>query len=236
MKIQLVSTENDFYDFDIIDASPFTRIKVPSEVKNGDTCNVYYGESSKAGVVWQGKNGIQGYLIGDVERSIVVSEIYKEFYNPNPEIKTTGAETITTLILGTNLNAHQITAHDRFLDNGACVQLLKATPMKTRYAGDSLVLDENALATIAQYQRINHSRSEFHRDYPNTNFQVFSLVSDEERFLVMGYPTKLDVENKTGHFLGGDSRYSIALSLKDSNLVDYYQVKIFNSRQQEVEF
>ena len=152
----------------------------------------------------------------------------------NPYIKPSAEKPITTLVLGSNQNTHVITKKDRFLDNGVCVQLLKEIPMTVQYAGDSLALDDEAIKTIARFQQITHRRNEYTQQGHGISFRVFSIVSDEERFLVMGYPTSTDEENKEGIFLGGEGYYKNALALKENNEINYFKVKIFDTDKDEV--
>ncbi|MEZ9701225.1 hypothetical protein AB4455_06135 [Vibrio sp. 10N.261.46.E12] len=229
MITKLVSTENGFYDFDVTDVGSIRRVTISDTIKPGEMFNVYYGESSKGSVIWKGKNSVEGYLIGDVERSLVQSDIYLAEHKPNPYILPSEHETITTLVLGKNRNAHHITKYDRFLDNGICVQLLKEKSMKVQFAGDSLALDEKSLATIRQYQKIVHKDNEYVKTYGKGSCEVFSIVKEGERFLVMGYDNEADVEAKVGSFLGGEDYYLNALALKEKNETNYHAVAIFDT-------
>lgn len=156
--------------------------------------------------------------------------------NSNPYIKPSSYAEITTLTLGRNANVHTVTKKDRFLNNGLCIQLKKEIPMKVRYAGDSLVLDEQAIEKIGSFQKIVHRDSEYHRDYPNPSFEVFSIVKPDERFLVMGYDDENDVTAKKGFFLGGEDDYKTALRLQEKNQSSYHLVKIFDSDLDEVNY
>lgn len=234
MKISLVSTTYGNYKFDVTDAGPITRVKIPESIKKGETFTVYYGESSKVSVVWAGKNGIEGYLIGDVERSIILSDFWKEHFPVNQHIIKSEFKTITTLILGSNLNPHPITKRDRFLDNGVCVQLIKEKPMKVQYPGDSLVLDKNSLGVLKQYQQLDHDEHEYKRHHPGADCRVFSIVSEEERFLVMGYSNQDEVDAKKGSFLAGVSYYRQALEVKAEKSGFYHTIKIFDTDKDQV--
>ncbi len=236
MQVRLVSTENGFYDFDVTEAGSIKRVTVASDIKQGDMFNVYYGDSSKEGAIWQGKSGVSGYLIGDVERSIVHSEIYKAEHKTNPYIQTSEHDAITTLILGDNENVHLITKRDRFLDNGVCVQLIKEHPMKVRYAGDSLALSDSDIELLNKYQHIVHRDNEYTRNHPNACCKVFSIVSDDERFLVMGYQNEKDVANRTGIFIDGTGRYREALAIKEKSAAQYHTVKVFDSNKDEIDY
>jgi hypothetical protein len=80
MQIKLVSTENGLYDFDVIDAGSISRVTVSETIKKGDTFNIYFGESSKEGGIWQGDNGVSGFLTRDLESSIKASNAYKQTF------------------------------------------------------------------------------------------------------------------------------------------------------------
>lgn len=236
MDIKLISTEHGNYDFEVIGAAPITRVKIPETIQYGDLFNMYYGESSKSAVKWEGKNGIEGYLIGDVQRSIVQSEIWQAHFPTNKYIKPSSHKPITTLVLGKNRNPHVITKKDRFLDNGVCIQLIKEVPMKVQYEGDSLVLDDNAIGELKRYQQLVHSDHEYKRHHPNASCSVFSIVSDEERFLVLAYESQAEVDARKGTFLGGEGRYNNALEIKDRNISKYHTIKIFDTDKEEINY
>ncbi len=236
MQFNLVSTDHGFYDFDVVNGGLITRVTVSDRIKKGDTFNIFHG-TSKSGATWLGKHGIEGYLIGDVERSVVCSEAYRQQIQENPYILPSEHAEITTLILGGCRNPHVITKRDRFLDNGVCIQLLKERPMKFQHAGDSLVLDDQSLATIRQFRAITHSDSEFHRHHgPDINCRVFSIVDDHERFTVVGYSSEQDVKNKKSIFIGAESYYENALVLKNESKSKYHTVKVLDSDQHEVNY
>lgn len=93
MQINLVSTSNGYYDFDISEAGTVRRVTVSENIKHGEMFNIYYGDGHyiphrKAGATWLGKKGIGGYLVGDLEKSIRKAEVFiaetidsDEFYN-----------------------------------------------------------------------------------------------------------------------------------------------------------
>ncbi len=138
--------------------------------------------------------------------------------------------TLTEITLGTNKNVHAITKRDRFLDNGYCVQLLKEIPMKVQFQGDSLVLDKEALSVIGKYRKVVHTNHEY-RDC-----EVYSIVSDDERFLVMGYDSAEEVAERKGTFLGGEGYYNVAKQIKAANESKFFTVKIFDTDSEEVSY
>lgn len=227
MAFELVSSEHGNLDFNVINSAPIHRVVIPQDIKCGDIFNLYHGESSKAGISWVGKFGCKDYDVKDIERSIRASDFFKETYEPNPYIIDSSLKAITTLILGANKNPHKITKADRFLDNGLCIQLLKENSMKVQYAGDSLALDDHSISVIKKYQRINHASHEF--SHPSTGCEVFSLVADDERFLLMGYESQEDVDNKIGFPLGGHDYYANALNEMQEKESEYFMIKMFDS-------
>lgn len=77
---------------------------------------------------------------------------------------------ITTLTLGRN--THQITEQDRFLNNGICTQLIKATPMKVRFGEqDTLTLSKKDIEHLQGFTQQSLTNHEYHANH------VFSLVS-----------------------------------------------------------
>ena len=138
--------------------------------------------------------------------------------------------TLTEITLGSNKNVHAITKRDRFLDNGYCVQLIKEIPMKVQFQGDSLVLDQEALSVIEKCRKMVHTNHEY-RDC-----EVYSLISEDERFMVMGYENEEEVAERTGTFLGGEGYYDLAKKIKEENLGKFYAVKIFDTDKEEVNY
>jgi hypothetical protein len=79
MITKLVSTENGFYDFDVMDAGSISRATVSEVIQPGDMFNLYYGDPDnrrKEGAMWLSKQGISGYLTGDLEKSIRASNVF----------------------------------------------------------------------------------------------------------------------------------------------------------------
>lgn len=74
---KLVSSENGFHDFDVINAGSIKRVTVSNSIVRGEIFNIYYGTSSKEGGTWVGTKGIAGYLTGDLERSVIASQVYQ---------------------------------------------------------------------------------------------------------------------------------------------------------------
>lgn len=67
MKITLISSEHDFFDYNISDAGSIYRACVSATIKVGDIFNIYHGDGKKSGVIWK----------GSLEKSIELSEVYK---------------------------------------------------------------------------------------------------------------------------------------------------------------
>ncbi|HHB1594870.1 TPA: hypothetical protein ACN33X_001586 [Vibrio parahaemolyticus] len=236
MNVQLVSRADSNHVFEIEGMGSISIATIPSSIQKGERFTFITSEGEKHQALWQGKSGISGYLIGDVERSLVNTQLYMEENKPNPHLINSEHPPILTLILGKNKNVHQITKKDRFLVNGAGIQLIKEHPMKVRYQGDSLFLEENDIRALQQFQRIVHRDNEYIRNHPESSCEVFSIVDDTERFLVMGYETHEDVASKKGLFISGESRFLTAVSIKDQHLSQYYAVKIFDSNTDEVSY
>lgn len=81
MQLKLVSTENGFHDFDVSGAGTIRRVTVCENIKYGGAFNIYYGDGHtiahrKGSGKWLGRKGVEGYLVGDVEKSIRKSEIF----------------------------------------------------------------------------------------------------------------------------------------------------------------
>ena len=151
----------------------------------------------------------------------------------NKYIKPSKHKEITKLTLGNNKNVHIVTKMDRFLDNGCCVQLLKEIPMKVQLAGDSLTLNEESIRAIAKFQKIRHRKHEFLcHGYPNC--EVFSIVADTERFMILGYESEQDIEKREGTLLGGESYYVNAKRIKEAQENNYLLVKIFDLEIDEI--
>ena len=139
------------------------------------------------------------------------------------------SKVITELKLGRNF--HEITKADRFLDNGLCVQLLKAKPMKVRYGEkDTMTLKQGDLEHLAKFGQITHGHHEYR------GCKVFSLVHPEEKFYVMGYCNQVDIDSKEGRFLGAEGYYHNARKIKNENVNSFFAVKIFDSDMEEVNY
>lgn len=138
------------------------------------------------------------------------------------------------LTLGKNENTHVITKKDRFLDNGVCIQLLKEIPMKVQHAGDSLALCKESINALNSYQKINHANHEFKQH--GASCEVFSIVKNDERFLIMAYDNQDDVDNKKGFFIGGEDYYLNAVAIKDEKEGEYHLVKVFDTDIEEVAY
>lgn len=67
MNITLISTNHGFHDFDIAGFGDLRRATVSPAIKKGETFNLFFGESSKVGATWIGKDGLN---TADLERSI----------------------------------------------------------------------------------------------------------------------------------------------------------------------
>ncbi|MDI5832544.1 hypothetical protein OCF84_21515 (plasmid) [Shewanella xiamenensis] len=76
-QFKLVSAKNGFHDFDVINAGSIKRVTVSNSIERGGQFNIYYGESSKESGTWVGTTGIEGYLTGDLERSVIASQVYQ---------------------------------------------------------------------------------------------------------------------------------------------------------------
>lgn len=81
MKIELISTDNGFFDFNVTGAGTIHRVTVGEDIKRGDLFNIYYGDGSytphrKEGAVWQGKKGIQQGVTDYLEKSIRKSDVF----------------------------------------------------------------------------------------------------------------------------------------------------------------
>ncbi|WP_137887567.1 hypothetical protein [Pseudomonas sp. 2FE] len=50
----LVASSNGYQDYDIQGHPCVRRACVPNNIRRGETFNVYHGESSKSGAVWDG--------------------------------------------------------------------------------------------------------------------------------------------------------------------------------------
>lgn len=59
--IKLHCAERGYHDYTIVDHPTLRRACVPTDIRIGDTFNVYHGESSKSGALW----------LGDLEESLV---------------------------------------------------------------------------------------------------------------------------------------------------------------------
>lgn len=131
--------------------------------------------------------------------------------------------TITTLALGRNV--HKITKKDLFFDNGACVQLLKEHPMKVRIGElDTVFLQKEHLDHIAKFGVVEH----VNHPYAIRGNRVWSIVEPDERFMVMGYEDERDLQNKRGHFLGGEGYFQNALTILKNESSYYFKVNIFD--------
>ena len=63
-----------------------------------------------------------------------------------------------------------ITAKDKFMDNGACIQLLTQSKEKSTWGRrPSPVLSKRAIKEIKEYTKIQH------QDHDETGTQIFSL-------------------------------------------------------------
>lgn len=54
MHFKLISSEHGFDDYDVQGHDVIHRICVPHSIRKGGIFNVYHGDSSKSGFVWQG--------------------------------------------------------------------------------------------------------------------------------------------------------------------------------------
>ncbi len=160
------------------------------------------------------------------------NEINKVYTMTSKYIKQSKHAAITQLTLGRNV--HNITKRDRFLDNGICIQLVKEIPMKVILPGDSLTLNEESIKSLNQFQKIVHRDHEY--KVHGSGCGVFSIVSHDERFMVMGYEDQNDVTEKKGFLLGGEGYYLNALKIKETEENKFFAVKIFDSEIEEVNF
>lgn len=60
LNLKLVSSENGFEDYDVVDHPVLRRVCVPNGIRKGQHFNVYHSESSKSGAKW----------LGSLERSL----------------------------------------------------------------------------------------------------------------------------------------------------------------------
>ena len=81
--ISKLCNEFSFSDYEVKGHPVINRAKVPDTIMQGDSFNIYYGESSKGGVKW----------LGDIESSLLKAHIYELrevllFTKPGEKAKT----------------------------------------------------------------------------------------------------------------------------------------------------
>lgn len=79
IEFSIDNDENGYFDIDVNNAGSIRRVKVVKGIRKGDNINVYYGESSKEGGAWLGKNEFKGteQCFRDLERSLKATHAYK---------------------------------------------------------------------------------------------------------------------------------------------------------------
>lgn len=225
--LELVSSHNGIFDFNV-DNSPFLkRITVSSSLKKGDMFNISYGAHSKGHGLWLKRSVNVETLKEDLKEAIIQSHFYQEVVTVNPNIFELGTEVITFLQLGEFYELHAITKHDRFVEFDH-----NFTSMVKAGSNERYTLDADDVSYLAYYQQLFHTHHEFKREADT--IRVFSLGIKEGTYMVMAYETEDDVIAKKGLFKGSEGYFNNARTLKENLECDYHLIKIFDTEMDEV--